>query len=130
MLVTKHPSWYVIWNRILLSDHERDSQHINIHKTSGPDILYGHDDDTVICYPGEYEIDEIIITALADSSGGLNYKIKLGDQMIGYIQHPKVVNNHLFDHLDVCLYEDEVVLESLMKNDIDGEKLNLTTLSV
>lgn len=113
-------NFLVIWesatkDQILLSTH------------IWPDMHYKKTNYKHIDYPWEYEFDNTYITCTNDE-WKLNYKIKLQDKYIWYVQSNKFVKESFVEDIQDLLVTSDDLVQKFSKTDFDGKIYNISII--
>lgn len=131
--VQKHNDGYLLEGKFYICFGTPHKSHINLMATKGEDMRYagGEDKDApfVIDYPGEYDKDEVAIKVVEDKGGTLNYLLKYNNQMVAFVQSVQALEDEDFTNAKYWLYVDPFIAKSLDKMELEGEKIDLTTIS-
>lgn len=126
MTSIKNENWFLIENKLLFAFNEPDSKYINLTSICGEDMRYHKLDHKLVDYPGEYDIDWVIIYCFLGRWEKLSYLIVLDDQKIAIVQTPDVLENNT-DLLvaQTWLYTDDSVLQKFEQLELEWEKIKL-----
>ena len=83
-----------------------------------------------IDFPGEYDIGGTLINAYVGNGDKLNYVIIDEDERFGIIQSPEVLELDEVCDMDLWIFTDEAVSKKLDQLEMEGERINITQLSV
>ena len=111
------------WNNLIIDDflviwENRLEGYVFLSTKIWPEMNYKKIDYKYIDYPGEYELDDIYIICTNDEDK-LNYKIKLKDMCIWYIQSSKFVKESFVEEIDELIMTTEELINKLSKTDFD-----------
>lgn len=96
MQVTKSEEGYLFGEKLFFGDMNQTGL-INLKSHQGEVMHYGANIDKLVEYPGEYDIDGIMIQVMMDASTKeLNYVITTEDKKIAIIQTAKILDKGEF----------------------------------
>ncbi|MDR0859967.1 MAG: hypothetical protein LBO09_03100 [Candidatus Peribacteria bacterium] len=102
---------------------------INLKSTIGAEMAYDRGNLLAIDFPGEYDIGGILINAYVGMGDKLNYLITNGEEKFAVIQSPDVLELDEVSGMDTWIFSDEAVEKKLDQLEMEGERVNLTTLA-
>lgn len=126
MQITKNENNLVIDNFLVIWDTPEEDK-IFLSTKIWPDMNYKKTDYKYIDYPGEYEFDNIYIICTNDEDK-LNYKIRLTDKYIWYIQSSKFVKESFIEEMDDLFVTSEELVNKVSKVDFDGNIHDISKL--
>ncbi len=94
------------------------------------DAIHSQMDKKIIDFPWEYDIDGIFVKAVLWKGNLMNYFVKTKTKSFAVIQNAKVLDDDDLLTVEHWLYFDEAIEKKLEQLELEGEKMNLTTLSV
>ncbi len=131
--VQKHNDGYLLEGKFYICFAEPHKTHINLMATKGSDMTYltGEEKDKpfIIDYPGEYDKDEVTIKVVADKGGALNYLLKYNNQTVAFVQSAQALDDEDFTNAKFWLYVDPFIAKTIDKMELEGEKIDLTTIT-
>lgn len=124
--------WVLIEDTVLIWWKKVEEKFINLRKARGVDFPKKTNIKKVD-YPGEYHFlindnkDEgVYITCFEWSEKKLNFIIeKLNWKVVAYIQSPEILENEWLEDIDIWLFEDDKIEDTLEKLEYEGEKIKL-----
>ncbi len=122
MEVKKDDLWYLIDSILFFSQDWEYDNLINLRKKIWDDIIYWKDDNIILSFPWEYDINNIYIKAIVDNDWNMNYYIKDDEKSFCIIQSSNALDNDFFQSCDY-IYCEWILLDDLKvkleKNEID-----------
>lgn len=91
----------------------------------GEDMRYEKLDYQLIDYPGEYDINGMIIQCFLGADQKLNYVLSTGTKRIGLIQSLDVLDLSDVGVVGHWLYTDERIANKIDQMELEGEKQKL-----
>lgn len=130
--IQKHNDGYLLEGKFYICFSEPHKSHINLMTKIGTDMHYTTEKDKampfVIDYPGEYDKDNVMIKVVEDKGGALNYLLKYNNQAVAFVQSAQALDDEDFTTARYWLYVDPFIAKTIDKMELEGEKIDLTTL--
>lgn len=127
MIKIKVGNGFLIDNKVLFGFETPDTKHINLAMEPGDDMRYETLEYALVDYPGEYDIQWIIIECFLGVNNKLNYVITIDDKKIGIIQSADVLDLNEVGDVKFRLYQDDKILQKIDQLELEGERQKLTT---
>ncbi|MBP6911126.1 hypothetical protein KBC03_06120 [Patescibacteria group bacterium] len=131
--VQKHEDGYLLEGKFYICFSKPHKTHINLMTMKGTDMTYSNGDEKnmpfVIDYPGEYDKDEVTIKVVEDKGGALNYLLKYNNQIVAFVQSASAFDDEDFTAAKYRLYVDPFIAKTIDKMELEGEKIDLTTIA-
>jgi|GEM_PF-3324380 len=131
--VQKQNDGYLLEGKFYICFAKPHKSHINLMATKGEPMRYQDADAEVstfiIDYPGEYDKDEVSIKVAEDQGGALNYLLKYNNQIVAFVQSASALDDEDFTNAKYRLYVDPFIAKTIDKMELEGEKIDLTTLT-
>lgn len=102
---------------------------INLKARIGEEMAYDRGNLLAIDFPGEYDIGGILIHAYVGNGDKLNFLITHDEEKFGIIQSPDVLELDEVCDMDTWIFSDEAVEKKLDQLEMEGERINLSTLN-
>ena len=93
----------------------------------GDDMRYENLDYTLVDYPGEYDVQGVIIQCFLGADQKLNYIITLDGKRIGLIQSADVLDLDEVGSVNFWMYTDDKIAAKIDQLELEGEKQKLVT---
>jgi len=126
MIKIKVGNGFLIDNKVLFGFETPDTKHINLAMEPGDDMRYETLEYALVDYPGEYDIQWIIIECFLGANNKLNYVISIDDKKIGIIQSADVLDLNEVGDVKFRLYQDDKILQKIDQLELEGERQKLT----
>ena len=127
MIKIKVGNGFIIENKLLFGFETPDPKYINLALEPGSDMRYETLEYALVDYPGEYDIQWIIIECFLGANNKLNYVITHDDKKIGIIQSVDVLDLNWVWDVKFRLYQDDKILQKIDQLELEGERQKLTT---
>jgi hypothetical protein len=111
----------------MTSEDVAEEKYINCMLHLGQDMHYGKDATTLIDYPGEYDLQDIIFTVKAGKGNELNYLINDGRKTYAFVQTEDALNDEDFN-ADYRLFTNQHIAKMIDKMELEGEKVDLEAI--
>lgn len=123
--IEKEWKWYSINGKFYLSDWSPIDWRINIYKEMWDEMIFWKRSYSIIDFPWEYEQDWYHIKVYSWKDGLLNYIIKLNNKKVAIIQSTDILEKEEMEWIDIWLYDNEKILETLEKYEYEWAKINI-----
>lgn len=130
LTITKTENGILIGKRFIFNPQELVSGIINLKATIGEEMAYDRGNLLAIDFPWEYDIDGILINAYVGNGDKLNFLVVSEEEKFGLIQSPEVLESDEVEGMDTRIFSDEAVEKKLDQLEMDGERVNVSTLTV
>ena len=131
--IQKHEDGYLLEGKFYITFGKPNKNHINLMATKGEEMRYTGENTNglpfVIDYPGEYDKDEVSIKVVEDKGGALNYLLKYNNQVVAFVQSAQALDDDDFTAANYRLYVDPFMAKTIDKMELEGEKVDLTTIT-
>ena len=130
--IQKHNDGYLLEGIMYICFSKPDNKYANLMTSKGEDMRYGDEGGKeatfIIDYPGEYDKDGVTIKVVEDKGGALNYLLKYNNQAVAFVQSAQALDDEDFTGAKYWLYVDPFISKTIDKMELEGEKIDLTTL--
>lgn len=116
---------FLLENKVLFWATVPHKNYINLAFDAGEDIVRENVPYSMVEFPGEYDIQNIIIKALLWKDNKLNYLVTLKNKKYGIIQNPKILDEDEVGNMDYRLYLDDNVEKKIDQLELDWKKIRL-----
>jgi len=118
--------WFLLENKVLFWPNVPNDQYINLALEAGEDITNQKLPYSMVEFPGEYDINGVLIKALIWKDGKLNYLLNLKNKKIAIIQNPKILEEDEVGSMDYWLYLDENVERKIDQLELEWKTIKLS----
>ncbi|GHW02963.1 hypothetical protein AGMMS50249_7490 [candidate division SR1 bacterium] len=115
-------------DRIVFNPVEVQIGIVNLMPITGEIMAYDRGNLTTIDFPGEYDIDDLMIKVFAGKGDKLNFLVIDDKISFGIIQSPEVLELDDVEGMDLRFFFDETVSKKLDQLEMEGEKINLNQI--
>ena len=130
MVNVKFKNGFLIENKLLFGFENPDPKYINLASEPGSDMRYEQLDYALVDYPGEYDIQWVVIECFLWKNNKLNYVITINNKKIGIIQSVDVLDLNEVGEISFWLYQDENILNKIDQLELEWEKQKLVVEQV
>ncbi|MDR0607310.1 MAG: hypothetical protein LBG52_02930 [Candidatus Peribacteria bacterium] len=130
LTITKTENGITIGERFIFNPQEVVSGIINLKATIGTEMAYDRGNLLSIDFPGEYDIDGILINAYLGKGEKLNFLIVSEAERFGIIQSPEILELDEVEGMDTRIFSDEAIEKKLDQLEMDGERINVSHLDI
>ena len=120
-LVVKFEDGYKIADRILYGVSVNHKWFINCKVNIGPAMHYDKHEFTVIDFPGEYDIDGVLIDSVTTKDDGLHYVFQLPKKKYVIVNKKWVLKDMDTNGVDCFFSTNDKMQEILEKLEYDGD---------
>lgn len=115
--------WYLFFDSIYIWEGERPSWALLTLKThTSSAIVYDKDRESIIDYPGEYELSWYHIFAFSDPSNDLlSYAISFKNKNIAYIQCKNILDDERMVDMDTRYITSAGLQDHIEKREFEGD---------
>ena len=113
MVNVKCKNGFLIENKLFFGFDAPDAKYINLALEPGSDMRYEKIDYSLVDYPGEYDIQDIIIDCFLGVNNKLNYIITINNKKIGIIQSVDVLDINEVGEVKTWLYQDDKIANKI-----------------
>lgn len=117
--------WFLIENKMLFWASVPNKDYINLATDIWEDIVTQTASYSVVEYPGEYDIDGVIIRVFWSKDWKLNYVFTVNNKKIWLIQSPKILEEDDVNAMYARLYLDDAVEKKLDQLELEWKKFKL-----
>lgn len=124
----KTENWILFLDKILFVESGINSWYINLLKDIWEDMIYWKQENIVIDYPGEYDIQDIYFKVITSESWKLSYYIKTGEEAFCIIQDKSALDDETFQLSEKIYYISEIqegISDKIEKNEIHAELISI-----
>jgi len=125
MVKVTFKNWFLIENTVLFGFVSPNSAYINLALEPGDDMRYEKLDYALVDYPGEYDIQWIVIDCFLGSNNKLNYIVTLNSKKIWIIQSVDVLDLNEVGEVQYRLYQDDKIANKIDQLELEWEKQKL-----
>lgn len=90
---------------------------------------YDKRSEIVIDYPGDYDVQKVLLKVFDTKDGNLHFVITYNDKKYIIVNHKSVLKEMDTNNVDVWIVPNQKIAEMLEKLEYDGEVLNLEELA-
>jgi hypothetical protein len=117
--------WFLIENKVLFWSSIPNMEYINLALEIWEDIVHETSPYSIVEYPGEYDIDWVVIRVFWSKDWKLNYIVNINDKKIGVIQSPKILEEDEVSGMYARLYLDDAVEKKIDQLELEWKKFKL-----
>jgi len=117
--------WFLLENKVLFGATVPNKNYINLSLDIWENIVHEKVPYPMVEFPGEYDINDIGVRALAGKDNKLNYLVSIKWQKFGIIQNPKILEEDEVGSMDYRLYLDEKVEKKIDQLELEWKKMRL-----
>ncbi|NOZ44865.1 MAG: hypothetical protein GXP45_07120 [bacterium] len=117
----------MIEKKVLFGSLVPHDRYINLALQKGENVFYEKMPFKVIDFPGEYDIDGILIKGYLGKNNLLSYILTIKRKHIAIIQTADILNNEEVSDMDTWLYSDDKIADRINHMELEG---NLQKLEV
>lgn len=125
MVNVKFKNGFLIENKLLFGFETPDPKYINLALEPGEDMRYETLKYSLVDYPGEYDIQWIVIECFLGANNKLNYIITIDTKRIGVIQSADVLDLDAVGVITSRLYLDDKIASKIDQLELEGEQQKL-----
>jgi len=115
-----------IENTLVFAPETPQKDKINLTRECGDDMRYHKIDYALVDYPGEYDMDGVLIHCFLGTGNKLSYFIQYHGEKITLLQTADVLeNNTELASANIFLYTDETLINKLDQLELEGERIKL-----
>lgn len=115
----------VIAKKVLFAATVPHENYINLTTEKGENLFYEKMPFKMIDFPGEYDIDGVLIKGILGAGGKLSYVLTIDEKTIGLIMTPDVLDRDDVNDMDFWLFNSEKVENKIDQLELEGEKISL-----
>ena len=119
MIAVSYQDGFIIEKTLCYGFEKMHKDYINLATTLGEDMRYEKSDCALIDYPGEYDMQGVIIQAFLGADQKLNYIADVHNQKIGIVQSLDVLDLDEFGLVKVWLYTDDAIANKLEQLELE-----------
>lgn len=120
----------LIEERFLFAPVALEAGKIHLMPYIGSEMAYDRSRITTLDFPGEYDIDDVLINVFVGAGDKLNFLVRRSDDdSFGVIQSPEVLESDEVSGMDYWIFADEAVNKKLDQLEIEGTRINLAHLT-
>ncbi len=126
MVIVEKQDWgYLIDEKVLFGATVPSEEYLNLWMDLGEAIHYTKRPYSMIDYPGEYDINGVLVMCILGKWNKLSYLLTLDGEKVGLIQTDDVLNDDNVRNLDYWLYAEEKIALMIDQMELEGEKILL-----
>jgi len=125
MVSVSYKDGFIVEKTLCYAFEQPHKEYINLAKTLGEDMRYEKIDYALVDYPGEYDIQGIMIQAFLGADQKLNYIADIHGEKIWIVQSLDVLDLDEFGFVRHWLYTDDNIANKLEQLELEGEKQKL-----
>jgi len=130
MVEIKEQDWgFLIENVVLFGADTMDADFVNLAKEKGEEMHYDKNEYKFIDFPGEYDLNGLIIKCIVAKNQKLSYVISHDGEKIGLVQAASALKNDAISNVDVWLYSDIKIADKIDHMELDGYKQELKVIA-
>ena len=117
--------WFLIENKILFWATVPNKDYINLATDIWEDVVTEQTPYSFIEYPGDYDINWILIRVFVSKDWKLSYTFSVNNKKIWLIQSPKILEEDEISSMYAWLYLDDAVEKKLNQLELEWKKFKL-----
>jgi len=125
MVNVKCKNGFLIENKLLFGFETPNPKYVNLALEPGDDMRYEKLEYALVDYPGEYDIQWIVIDCFLGANNKLNYIITMDNKKIGIIQSADVLDLDEVGEVNIRLYQDDKIANKIDQLELEGEQQKL-----
>ncbi len=125
MVNVKCKNGFLIENKLLFGFETADPKYVNLALEPGDDMRYEKLEYALVDYPGEYDIQWIVIDCFLGANNKLNYIITLDTKKIWIIQSADVLDLDEVGEVNIWLYQDDKIANKIDQLELEWEQQKL-----
>lgn len=127
MIAVSYQDGFIIEKTLCYGFEKMHKDYINLATTLGEDMRYDKLEYSLIDYPGEYDVQGIMIQSFLWSDQKLNYIVDLHGEKVAIVQSLDVLDLDEFGFVKHWLYTDDIIANKLDQLELEWEKQKLET---
>lgn len=120
MIIMKHvDGWYVLFDSIYIGNGDRPSDTLlTLCLEKGSEVVYT-DDNSIINFPGEYELGGYTIIAFTTKNQSLlHYVIRYGSKKVAYIQDIQALDDDNVSDMNVRYVTKSTIQDAIERREL------------